>query len=190
MLLFASPSLAAAPTVSVAVSGEAVLGGAINTRFRGSSIGGQVQGAMPYGPLDLRLTLGYRRLGGTVMSEYLWYSPVDLTVGLRLPVGRSTLFVHAGPSLVVWGATPNDKASSGGNWGAVGELGVIVPTRIYQAPLYDTDPLLSGIDLVVTAGGRWSDVHDKALKHDAQCGTSCGLDFSAIRLNAGLAIRF
>jgi hypothetical protein len=190
MLFLTTVTWAASPSVGVAVSGEAVLGKALNDRFNATSPGLQLQASAPvFGVFDGQLTFGYRRLGGTQMDEYLWYSPLDLTVGVSLPVGEGAFFAHAGPSLVIWGTTPNDSASSGGNWGAVAEVGARFPTRIYQPAMHDTTPALKGLDVVVSGGGRWSDVHDAALGHP-ECGGDCGLDFSAIRLNAGLAARF
>lgn len=239
MLTLIAAALAADPTVALSVNGEAVLAHAINDRFRGSSLGGQLQASLPvYGPIDARLTVGYHRLTGIQLTtETLWYAPVDLTAALSIPVGRATFFVHAGPSLVVWSGTPDTSSpaetdtadtgatvvsaptvddagaattitstitsttttpvvprttgSSGGNWGVVAEIGVRFPTRLYQPPMYDTTPVLQGLDVVISAGGRWSDVHDAALAEtQAACHGTCGLDFSAIRLNAGLAARF
>lgn len=196
MLSLIALSLAAEPSVGLSLAGEAALGKALNDRFRATSLGGQLQASVPVlGAIEGRVTFGYRNLSGTRLpDEYLWYAPIDLTVALSLPVGKGAFFVHAGPSLVVWGSTPSEgdteTGNAGGNWGAVAELGVRIPTRLYQAPLYDTSPLLQGIDVVVSGGGRWSDVHDDAFAAGHGCGDDCGLDFSAIRLNAGLAARF
>lgn len=241
MLTLIAAALAADPTVALSVNGESVLAHAINDRFHGASLGGQLQASLPiYGPIDARLTVGYHRLTGIrLTTESLWYTPVDLTAALSIPVGRGNFFIHAGPSLVVWSGTPDTTStadagdtttdtttdvgatafdasdtlvppppyaavgattktdpprttgSSGGNWGVVAEIGVRFPTRLYQPPMYDTTPVLQGLDVVVSAGGRWSDVHDAALAQEqAACHGTCGLDFSAIRLNAGLAARF
>lgn len=194
MLVLALVSFASAatvPAVGVAASGEALLGAALPDHFQGSGIAVSAWGgfSLPYG-LEGRLSLGYRRMGGTLVStEWLWYVPVDLSVGVGLPVGKVTLLAYAGPSLVVWGTTPSDEAgigASGGNWGVDADAGIRVPTSLAKPTLHDPDPVLQGIDVVVLAGFRWSEVHQAAR---AICDT-CGFDFSAVHLDAGLAARF
>ena len=146
---------------------------------------------LPYS-IEAKLSFGYRRLSGTTADEWLWYAPVSATVGVALPYDQLTLLAGAGPSLVVWGATAAaDPAAgaSGGNWGVVAEAGGRVTTNLVRPSLHDPSQGPAGIDATVLLGFRGSDVHNAALK---ACSTArdCGFNFSALRLSAGVDVRF
>lgn len=182
---------ALAGSLGLLASGEVIPGEALATRFRSAHVGVEAWAATsPVARVvEGRVSIGYRRLGGTVGPEWLWYAPVDLTVGVAAPTGPVTLLAHAGPSLVVWGATPSPLegvGSSGGNWGVRADIGTRVRTRLFVPPLHEEDPVIEGIDAVVLVGGRWSDVHDAARETCADC----GFDFSAVRFLAGVGARF
>lgn len=187
-------ALAHAATVGVSASGEALLGESLVQNFPSASVGGGVFARAPvHGPILAGVDVDYHRVAGTTASEFLWFLPATVQVGVELPVGRAAFWAAAGPTLVIWGATPTETrgiGSAGGNWGATGELGLRVPTRLYVPPLHLRDPVLQGLDLVFSGGFRWSDVHDEAQAHRDSCGNACGFDFTAVRLDAGLAARF
>lgn len=184
-------ALGYATSAGLLASGEVLPGEALASNFRPAHLGAEAYVGTPAVArvFEGRLSLGWRRLGGTSGPEWLWYIPIDVTAGVAVPAGPVTLLAQAGPSLVVWGASPGDAegaGSAGGNLGARLDLGGRVPTRLWIPPLHDGDPALEGVDLVVLAGFRWSDVHDAA--RDACAG--CGFDFSAARLSVGLGARF
>lgn len=191
MVLFLWSSLAHAADTSVGLmaAGEAAFGEALNDNLRGTSLGGELYVSFPL-PVQLegKVSVGYRRLSGITTEEFLWYSPISATVGFALPVGRASLFADLGPSYVVWASTPSDEPdqdNSGGNLGALVEGGVRYPTMLLQPSLHHPDASIGGLDVVGSVGVRWSYARRSVDDPD-----QIALDFSALRLNLGVAARF
>jgi hypothetical protein len=131
MFVFALVALAHAtssPSLGLTASGEAVFGEALNSAYRATSLGCELHATVPFRwNLEGKLSLGYRRLTNPDNTDdFLWYSPLSVTLGFVVPAGRATLFADLGPSYVLWGTTPTaspDQSPNGGNFGAVVEAG-------------------------------------------------------------------
>lgn len=201
----ASPSVLPPPPgpvrARVSVVGESVRDEAIARVYGGTSLAGEVvvSAGLPLG-LEAGLSVGYRRLGGTALSAegvpvagastYLWYAPVSATVGYGYDMGVVEAFANVGPSYVVWAEQPGtqtDVSYSGGKMGLLVEAGARVPLGRPLTDIRYEPPAPSTVELVLTTGWRASFLRTG----DACAGQSpCGLDFSALRLGAGVGVRF
>jgi hypothetical protein len=185
----------------VSVVGEAVRDEAIARVYGGSSLAGEIAlgAGLPFG-LEASVSVGYRRLGGTALTEegvqaagastWLWYAPVSLTAGYGYDMGVVEAFAAVGPSYVVWAEQPGtqpDVGYSGGKMGLLLEAGARVPLGRPLTDIRYEPPSPSTVELVLTTGWRAS-----FLRSGDECpGESpCGLDFSALRLGAGVGARF
>ena len=189
LFVWSSLALAADASIGLTAAGEAAFGESLNDNLRGTSLGGELYASFPL-PMQLegKVSVGYRRLSGIDTKEFLWYSPISATVGFAIPVGRASLFADLGPSYVVWASTPTDRKKigpSGGNLGALIEGGVRYPTMLLQPSLHHPDAKIGGLDLVGSVGVRWS--YARTSVDDPK---QVALDFSALRLNLGVAARF
>lgn len=190
LLLWSSLALAGDTSIGFFAAGEAAFGEALNDHFRGTSLGGELYTSFPL-PLQLegKVSVGYRRLTGIdTADEFLWYSPVSATVGFAIPAGRASLFADLGPSYVLWGGTPSTVegiGSSGGNLGMLIEGGARYPTMLLQPSLHHPDAKIGGLDVVGSVGLRWSYTRRNIDNPD-----ELAFDFSALRLNLGVAARF
>lgn len=189
LCVLSSLARAADTSVGVTAAGDAAFGEALNDNLRGTSLGGELYVSFPL-PVQLegKVSVGYRRLSGITTEEFLWYSPISATVGFVIPVGRASLFADLGPTYVVWASTPSDDedvGQSGGNLGALVEGGVRYPTMLLQPSLHHPDTKIGGLDVVGSVGLRWSYARRNVDNPD-----ELALDFSALRLNLGVAVRF
>ena len=146
----------------------------------------------PVVPLTLQggLSVGYRRVGGTQLSEdgvtpssvptWLWYAPVSVYAGPVLNMGAVDLAFGAGPSWVPWAELPGEDAgSSGTKFGMMAQAEARVHLRKLNVGLYGEDTRRSDVLLTLGAGGR---------SHHLFCGEGCGLDFGTLCLYAGVGI--
>jgi hypothetical protein len=106
-----------------------------------------------------------------------------------MPVNSLFLYGAIGPSFIFWGeAIPQDLAigigTSGGKFGLGGEVGINVPLQLQQS-LHDPDAGPSGLEVNIGLGYRYAFRSSNGCLSDPPC----GLDFSALRLSAGLVLR-
>jgi hypothetical protein len=181
--------------------GEAVRDEAIGRVYGGASLAGEValSAGLPFG-IEASVLVGYRRLGGSALTAegvpdgasptWLWYAPVAATVGYGYDMGTVDLFAGLGPSYVVWAEEPGTQAGVGYSGGKIGMLlegGARVPLGRPLTDIRYEPPSPTAAELVLTAGWRGT-----FRRRGDECpdANPCGLDFSALRLGAGLGVRF
>ncbi len=209
MILFLASAFAATPAPSgvreIAVglvgSGESVLQGGLVDAY--PKIGGSlaIEGLVSshvHGPLEIGLELGYRRLTGERQdgsSSWIWYAPVSLLASGRLDLGAVSVLGGLGPSMVIWQEQGSPEATSGRqDWGA--RFGVLMETSarwhtpFLRQPMYlEGSASATGLDIFASFGARFSDVADSA--GGSGCSEEpCGFDWSALRIGAGVLVRF
>jgi hypothetical protein len=198
-LLTIAAALADSPGIGLRLSGELLQDRnlAVNYGSNSLSADGVVLIPLP-NHLEIGLSAGYRRLGGSLSldgaavsseSSWIWYAPIQVTLGLRVPVDKVFVYADAGPSVVAWEEkVPEEPAlgigSSGGKLGLVGEAGVAVPLPVSHS-LHDPQGGFGGLELTGTLGYRYT------LPRFSGCvlTTPCGLSFSALRASVGVMVR-
>jgi hypothetical protein len=186
-----------APGLGLRLSGETLQDGNIATGYGSGSLSAEGLIAIPLGPLEFGLSAGYRRLGGNLVdgttptdeSSWISYAPLGLTLGARLPAGSMDLFARIGPGLVVWEEeVPTDPlagiGSSGVKYALLVEGGVGIPLPVLRS-LHDPDSGLSGLELQIDVGYRYTLPRMSGCLFEAPC----GLSFSAFRAGVGLLVR-
>jgi hypothetical protein len=148
-------------------------------------------------PIETGLELGYRRIEGSRSDDstsWIWYVPASLLVSGRLDVGPLALLGGAGPSAVIWREAGSEAAVPGRldwgvRWGALVEASVRWHTPFLRESLALRGRSPTGVDLFVSAGGRFSHVADSVAEQ--QCnGEPCGFDWSAVRVCGGALVSF
>jgi hypothetical protein len=197
-LLTIAVALAESPAIGLRLSGEILQDHLLAVSYGSSSLSadGVLSVPLPY-HLELGAAVGYRRLGGSLtendvatdVASWIWYAPIQLTLGVRAPVGQIFLNADAGPSVVAWEekATENPPegiGSSGAKLGLVGELGVAVPLRMSPS-LHDPEGGFGGLEVTGTLGYRYTFPRVS----DCLLSSPCGLSFSALRASVGLQLR-
>jgi hypothetical protein len=138
-------------------------------------------------PVEAHVELGYRRVlgsraGGSGGAVSLWYAPLSATVDARYVAGKVTSYAGLGPTVVPWGEDPAGDAAgtTGTKFGLVVEGGVRVRTAWVEPSLHHPDQGVQSLDW--TVGLSWR----KAFTGQERG----GLDFSALRLGAGVLASF
>ncbi len=151
------------------------------------------------GPLEIGLELGYRRLTGQRQdgsSSWIWYAPVSVLASGRLDLGAVSVLGGLGPSMVVWQEQGSPEATtgrqdSGARFGVLVEASARWHTPFLRQPMYleRAGTSAAGLDIFASFGARFSDVADSAA--GAGCAEEpCGFDWSALRVGAGVLVRF
>jgi hypothetical protein len=197
-LLTISAALAESPGIGLRLSGELLQDRILSVTYGSSSLSGDavLVVPLPY-HLELGASIGYRRMGGnlsvdgtpTTDSSWIWYAPIQLTLGIRAPVSKVFLYGDLGPSVVAWEekvpVEPEEGiGSSGGKLGIVGEVGVAVPLSTSHS-LHDPQAGIGGLELTGTLGYRYT------FQRTSGCvlESPCGLSFSALRASVGVLLR-
>lgn len=170
------------------------------TDVRDLRFGAEVTLGMPIqGPFELELSAGYKKLNGKLVTEsgvkndvdsWFWYAPLSAVVLYEVPVEPIELRVGAGPSWTLWSEQQVQKEEDIGHQGA--KPGALVmgearfPTPWVRPPLHTSSASVQRLDLVLTTGYRWS----YQTRNDCEGESPCGLNFSAFRVGAGVAVRF
>lgn len=184
--------------VGLLLMAEAMDDAAIGRVYRNTSLSGEGRGALTFGSwLEAGVSVGYRRMAGlelsasgleTTRSSWLWYAPLSATIGGAWTLRDLTAFANGGPSVVFWAeeAKPESGAGySGGKLGFVVDAGLRMPVPGVGPSLFAPDEGLRGLDIEADIGYRHS------LRSYVGCAEApCGLDFSALRIGAGLRARF
>lgn len=197
-LLTISAALAESPGIGLRLSGELLQDRILAVSYGSSSVSGEAVLVLPLPyHLELGATVGYQRLGGSLTadgaptgeSSWIWYAPVQVTLGMRAPV--STVFVYGdlGPSVVAWEEKvpyqPQEGiGSSGGKLGFVAEAGVAVPLN-FQRSLHDPQSGPGGIEVTGTVGYRYTFPRVSGCVLE----TPCGLSFTALKASVGVLVR-
>jgi len=185
--------------IGARLSGELLTDRSLALAYGSSSLSGEIYALLPL-PYHLQLgaAVGYRRMGGTLVdaqgqptqtATWLWYAPVQVTVGGWLPVGSIRLHADVGPSVIPWEEQqPPELAlgvgSAGAKLGFVVEGGASVPIAL-QRSLHSPDAGPAGLDVSIGVGYRHS-----FLRRSGCVGESpCGLSFSALKASVGLTLR-
>jgi hypothetical protein len=196
--MFVTAALAESPAIGLRLSGEILQDPVIAVNYGSSSLSadGIFSMPLPY-HLELGASIGYRRMGGSLSkdgaqtgeSSWMWYAPVQVTLGVRMPVGKLFATADAGPAVVAWEEeTPPDLeegvGSSGGKIGLVGEVGVAVPIAT-QKTLHDPEGGPSGLEVTGTLGYRYTFPRISGCLLESPC----GLSFTALRASVGVQLR-
>ncbi|MBM4366650.1 MAG: hypothetical protein FJ102_10585 [Deltaproteobacteria bacterium] len=205
MLLFAC-AMAAEPAITevavgLAASGEAVFQDGLKRVYEdiGGSLGGElVVSARTRWPVEVTFEGGFRELegiraGGTAGTA-LWYAPVSALLSARYDAGQVALLAGAGPSWVLYGESTGevidtDRSDSGARPGVLFEASGRWHTDWVRPTLHHPDQGPRGVDVFVSLGYRYSDVNDAAREANTCMEAPCGIDMSAARVSAGLALR-
>ena len=197
-LLIVNAALAESPAIGLRLSGEILQDPVLAVTYGSSSLSadGVVSVPLPY-HLELGASIGYRRMGGhladggvpTEETSWLWYAPLQMTLGLRMPVSKLFVIADAGPSVVVWEeqvpAEPLEGiGSSGGKIGLVGEVGVAVPLATPRT-LHDPEGGASGLEVTGSLGYRYTFQRVSGCMLESPC----GLSFTALRASVGVQLR-
>lgn len=205
MLLFAC-AMAAEPAVTevavgFAANGEAVFQDGLKRVYEdiGGSLGGELLvSARTRGPVEITLEGGYRELEGTraggTAATSLWYAPVSALVSARYDAGQVALLLGAGPSWVLYGESAGEvldteRSDSGARPGVLFEASGRWHTDWVRPTLHHPDQGPRGLDVFLSLGYRYSDVNDAAREANTCMEAPCGIDMSAARVSAGLALR-
>ena len=198
MLCLLSAALAESPGVGLRLSGELLQDPILAVNYGSSSLSADavVVVPLPY-HLEVGASVGYRRLGGFLASDgtptedssWIWYAPVQLTLGMRAPVSKVFLYGDLGPSVVAWEekvpTQPQEGiGNSGGKWGVIGEVGVSVPLSLERS-LHDPQGGPGGLEVTGTLGYRYTFPRVSGCFLE----TPCGLSFSALRASVGVLVR-
>lgn len=185
--------------IGARLSGELLSDRNLAMVYGSSSLSGEVYAVLPLPyHLELGAAVGYRRLGGNLVDDtgtatnatsWLWYVPIQVTVGGQLPVGSISIFADIGPTVVMWEEEqPPELALGVGNSGAklglVVEGGARVPIAM-QRSLHHPDQGPAGLDVSVLIGYRHSFLRQNGCVGEAPC----GLSFSAVKAAVGLTLR-
>ncbi|HNH45433.1 MAG TPA: hypothetical protein PKY30_00245 [Myxococcota bacterium] len=195
----AGPLAVGSVGIGARLSGELLSDRNLALAYGSSSLSGEIHAtvALPY-YLELGTAVGYRRLSGNLVDEaglatdttsWLWYAPIQLTIGARIPLRSISVFVATGPGVVVWEEEqPPELALGVGSAGAkpawVFEGGASVPIGM-QRSLHNPDKGPVGLDVNILLGYRHS------FRSHSTCivESPCGLSFSALKAAAGLTLR-
>lgn len=205
MLIFAS-ALAAEPAVTevavgLAANGEAVFQDGLKRVYEdiGGSVGGEIMvSARTRWPVEFSLEGGFRELAGTreggTAATALWYAPVSALVSARYDAGQIALLAGAGPSWVLYGESAGEvldteRSDSGARPGVLFEASGRWHTDWIRPTLHHPEEGPRGLDVFVAFGYRYSDVNDAAREANTCMEAPCGIDLSAARVSAGLALR-
>ena len=205
-MLFITAALAAEPLVTeiavgVGASGESVFQDGLRRVYddAGGSVAAEaIVAARTAWPVEVTLELGFRQLAGTraggSASTSLWYAPVSGLLSGRYDAGQVALLLGAGPSWVLYGESPGEvltteRSDSGARPGLLVEASGRWHTDWVRPSLHHPDQGPRGVDLYLSVGYRYSDVNDAAREANTCMEAPCGLDLSAARVSAGLALR-
>lgn len=191
-------AFAAEPGFGLRLSGEVLKDQVISVAYKSSSLSGEGFVLLPVGErMELGAALGYRRLGGSLVldgvqtgeTSWLWYAPIQLTVGVRVPINTLSLTGSVGPTVVLWGeevpsGLSDGVGTSGGKLGLVVDVGVGIPLQV-QHSLHDPEAGIQALEFQIGAGYR----HTFRSTMDCLAESPCGLDFSALKATAGLVVR-
>lgn len=191
-------AFAAEPGFGLRLSGEVLRDQVISVVYKSTSLSGEGLVLLPLREnLELGASLGYRRLGGFLVSDgvptaetsWLWYAPIQVTLGARVPVNTLSLVGSVGPTVVLWGeevpsGLSDGVGTSGGKFGLVAEAAVGIPLPV-QHSLHDPDAGIQSLEFQIGAGYRYT------FRSTREClaESPCGLDFSALKATAGLVVR-
>lgn len=197
-LLTIAAALAESPGIGLRLSGELLQDHLLSVSYGSSSLSadGVLSVPLPY-HLEIGAAVGYRRLGGflsdngvvTEESSWIWYAPVQLTLGIRAPVSKIFLNADLGPVVVAWEEKapedlPEGIGSSGAKLGLVGEVGVAVPLQTSRS-LHNPEGGIGGLEVTATLGYRYTFPRVS----DCLLSSPCGLSFTALRASVGLLLR-
>jgi hypothetical protein len=198
LLVSTMAAFAGEPGFGLRLSGEVLRDQVISVGYGSGSLSGEALVLLPLTEqLEIGAVFGYRRLGGSLTldgvqtgeSSWLWYAPMQLTLGARIPLNSLSVFGSVGPTLVLWGEeVPSGLAdgvgTSGGKVGLAAEVGIGVPLQV-QHSLHDPEAGIQALELQIGAGYR----HTFRSMSGCLAESPCGLDFSALKATAGLVVR-
>ena len=198
MLCLLSAALAESPGIGLRLSGELLQDHILAVSYGSSSLSadGVLVVPLPY-RLELGAAVGYRRMDGSLSvddaptdeSSWIWYAPLQVTLGMRLPVSKVFLYGDVGPTVVAWEEKAPENiqegiGSSGAKLGLVGEAGVAVPLALSHS-LHDPEAGLNGLEITATLGYRYTFPRVS----DCMLTAPCGLSFTALRMSVGVMLR-
>ncbi len=186
--------------VGAGLSGEAVMQGGLVDAYQnlGGSLSIEAHTHVTLTiPVELSFQVTYRRVEGERTDgsgSWLWYLPIAGLVSGRADFGSLTLLGGLGPTVVTWQEEGSPEAVAGredwgARWGVLIEGSVRWHTSALRPPIYADTRTNRGLDVYASVGTRMSDVADAA--ESTGCSDApCGFDWSAMRLGAGVLVRF
>ncbi len=187
-------------SIGARLSGEALQDPRLVSAYTAEGLGGELTAALPLVKgFRLRVCVGYHRragkrftLDGTegTASSWLMYLPISAPVFYDVHAGSVSLGVGVGPSYLVFAepseAPPDDPAyadvaQSGGKFGLTFEAEARIATDMVSRSLHAPDEGPRRLDVVIGLGYRASVPHLNLANTE-------GLNFSAVRLGAGLEL--
>lgn len=185
--------------VALSLVGESVNDEILGRVFGETTLSGEVAArvTLPYN-LEVQAAVGYRRIGGNLLTElthapstdgtWFWYAPISATVGPRLTVGALELAAGVGPTLLPWAEQAGSGEGIGYQGTKVGVLGQAearLDLGAFSAPsLRGPDPDRLKVQAVLGVGGRMT----ARFRHENCGGEPCGLDLGGARLSLGLSM--